>query len=545
MLTPDPRRRNEVVVSASMTAPASQSREQLSDAIALCIDRGDIGQALAICQHLNRAHPEYAYGWYLASFLMKKARNLPDAVKAIDRALQLSYSDKHQLHKAKCLVEAGDLAGAIAAISILHDKSFDDPHLHDEVGALLNVLGDHVRALRHYSRAVELDGGIAAFHYSKAALQRYLGDFKGAETEFNAAIALDPEEFEAYNARAQLRTQTAENNHIGQLQAVLAITAAPAGIVQLCYALAKEHEDLGDYSRSFAALQRGSATKRRQMRYDVATDLSILAKICEVYEASLFDGRIQGLDCPDPIFIVGMPRTGTTLVERILGSHSQVCASGELNEFALELVRLTRQLPGPKSASRLDFVAATARNDFRELGAAYLQRTRTMRDQRPFFIDKLPFNFLYAGLIHLAMPQAKIVNLQRHPMDTCYAVYKQLFKDAYPFSYDLEELGRYYVAYHRLMQHWNAVMPGVIHTVHYESVVADVEGEARRLLAYCGLPWEEACLRFHENTRASTTASAVQVRQPIYDTSIGRWRHVARELDPLRRILEDAGIGTA
>jgi tetratricopeptide (TPR) repeat protein len=545
MHAPDSRRRAEVGVSAAMTATASQSKEQLSDVITRCIDGNDLRRALSTCQHLNRAYPDYAYGWYLASFLMKKARNFPDAVKAIDRALRLAYADKYQLHKAKCLFEGGDLSAAAAAIGVIRDESFDDPWMHGEVGAVLNLLGDQPCALRHYSRAVELDGGNAGLHYSKAALQRYLGDFAGAEVEFNAAIALDPEEFEAYNARAQLRTQTPQNNHIPQLQAVLARTTAPAGIVQLCYALAKELEDVGDHEGAFASLQQGSRTKRQHMRYDVATDLAILARIREVYAASLFDGRIEGFDCADPIFIIGMPRTGTTLVERILGSHSQVCAAGELNEFALELDRLARHLPGPTPASRLDFVAATAGLDFRALGEAYVRRTRAMRDDRPFFIDKLPFNFLYAGLIHLALPRAKIINLRRHPLDTCYAVYKQLFKDAYPFSYDLDELGRYYIAYDELMRHWNSVMPGVIHTVAYEALVADIEGETRRLLEHCGLAWEEACLHFHRNSRASTTASAVQVRQPIYDTSIGKWRHYARQLEPLRASLERAGIATS
>jgi hypothetical protein len=167
-----------------------------------------------------------------------------------------------------------------------------------------------------------------------------------------------------------------------------------------------------------------------------------------------------------------------------------------------------------------------------------------MRDARPYFIDKLPFNFLYAGLIHLALPRAKIVNLRRQPLDTCYAVYKQLFRDAYPFSYDLDELGRYYLAYDALMQHWNTVMPGVIHTVSYEDVVADVECATRRLLDYCGLPWEDACLQFHRSTRAATTASALQVRQPVYDTSVGKWRRYARQLEPLRAQLEHAGIDT-
>jgi hypothetical protein len=239
-----------------------------------------------------------------------------------------------------------------------------------------------------------------------------------------------------------------------------------------------------------------------------------------------------------------MPRTGTTLVERILGSHSQVFPAGELSNFSLELIALVRKATRGRRLSRVEFVAASATVDFRTLGEAYLAATRPLRDTRPRFIDKLPFNFLYAGLIHLALPKAKIVNLQRHPMDTCYAVYKQLFRDAYPFSYDLDELGPYYIAYHQLMRHWNEVMPGVIHTIRYETLVAGLEEESRRLLAYCNLPWEDQCLRFHENRQASTTASATQVRQPVYSSSIGKWRRYERQLEPLRRLLEDAGIDT-
>jgi hypothetical protein len=376
-------------------------------------------------------------------------------------------------------------------------------------------------------------------------VQRYLGDAAGAELSFDAAIKLNPAEYEAYNARAQLRTQTSKSNHIVQLQELVARIENPVGSTQLNYALAKELEDVGDFTGAFAALQRGADVKRRHMRYSVDTDLQIMARIGEVFGPALFDGCLRSAEGGGAIFIIGMPRTGTTLIERILGSHSQIHAAGELNNFSLELLRLVRQTISPAPTSRLDFVAATARLDFRALGEAYLRSVRSLRGARPHFIDKLPFNFLYAGLIHLAMPQAKIINLQRHPMDTCYAVYKQLFKDAYPFSYDLDELGQYYIAYHGLMRHWNAVIPGVIGTFRYEAVVADIEGQARRLLEFCGLPWEEKCLRFYQNPRSSTTASALQVRQPIYDSSVGKWRRYAQQLEPLRRRLEAAGIDTS
>lgn len=527
-----------------MTAATTPSREQLADLVASCIDGNDIRQAHAYCQRLNCLYPDYAYGWYLASYLSRKARRFDDALQAIDRALQLSYADRYQLHKVKCLLEAGDVAGATAAVAIIKDRTFDAAVVHGDLGAQLHLLGDHAAALVHFTRAVELDGGNAEFHFNRAAVQRFLGDAAGAEASFDAVIALEPEEFEAYNGRARLRTQTPQRNHVAELREVLARTRSPVGLAQLHYALAKELEDLGDFEGAFASLRQGAEVKRRHMQYRVDTDLGIIAKICEVYGAGMFDGHITGCDSSEPIFILGMPRTGTTLVERILGSHSSVYSAGELGNFSVELVRLARRATGGAPASRLEFVARTAELDFRALGEAYIASTRPLRDGSPYFIDKLPFNFLYAGLIHLAMPRAKIINVQRHPMDTCYAVYSQLFKDAYPYSYDLDELGRYYVAYERLMRHWNEVMPGVIHTVRYEQVVADVEAQTRRMLEYCGLPWEDQCLDFHHNKRSSTTASALQVRQPIYATSVGRWRNYALQLEPLRAQLARAGIDT-
>jgi tetratricopeptide (TPR) repeat protein len=525
-----------------MTATAPRTREQMADHVAGCIAAGDLRHGLEAVQDLNRRHPDYGYGWYLASWLLRKTQRLPDALRTIDRALQFESSDRFRLHRARCLLEAGDMAGAVAAARELRGRPLADAVLHGELGTLLHRVGDHPGALEQYSAAIELDRHNPELHFNRAAVRRYLGDAIGAEQDFDVAIALRPEEYEAYNGRAQLRKQAAAHNHVAQLRETIARTRSAAGLVQLHYALAKELEDLEDHAAAFASLRTGAALKRSLMRYDVATDLGIIERICDVYTADCFDGHIEGCDKAEAIFVIGMPRTGTTLVERILGSHPDVCAAGELNEFGLELTRQVSALAAGRSLSRHAFVDATARIDFKALGQRYLERARPYRDGRPVFIDKLPFNYLYAGLIHLALPQAKIVSVRRNPLDTCYAVYKQLFKDAYPFSYDLTELGRYYAAYDRLMRHWDAVMPGVVLTVHYEDVVADVRGQAQRLLQHCALGWDEQCVRFHENARASTTASALQVRQPLYDTSIGRWRRYAEQLEPLRQLLEAEGI---
>jgi len=527
-----------------MSGPGSTGKEQVADAIVRCIDANDLARGVALSRELCARHPDYAYGWYLASFLARKSRRYVEALGAIEHALRLSPTDRYSLHRVKCLLETGQVAAAQTAAAELGSRDFGDPLLHGELGTLLHQLGDQAGALAQYDRALRLDARHASHHFNRAAVLRYLGDSAGAEAGFDAAIAIDPDEYEAYNGRAHVRTQTRERNHVEELRRAIARTRGSAGLVQLHYALAKELEDLGEHDAAFESLATGAGLKRRQMRYSVETDVQILSRIRETFGPALFDGRIKGMESPDPIFIVGLPRTGTTLVERILASHPAVISAGELNHFSLALIPLVRKAAGSGRTSRLEFVETSARVDFHELGQAYLAATRPLRDSRPHFIDKLPFNFLYAGLIHLALPKARIVNVQRHPMDTCFAVFKQLFRDAYPFSYDLDELGQYYVAYARLMQHWNAVMPGVIHTIRYEALVADIEGEARRLLEYCGLPWQEQCLRFHENQQASTTASALQVRQPVYASSVGKWRNFERQLEPLRRRLEDAGIAT-
>ena len=249
-----------------------------------------------------------------------------------------------------------------------------------------------------------------------------------------------------------------------------------------------------------------------------------------------------GHETREPVFVLGLPRTGTTLVERILGNHSAVVAAGELRQFPEQMIRLARESLGGRDLPRDELVAHTLKLDMRELGRRYVESTRPRTGARPHFVDKLPLNYLYCGLIHGSLPGARIVHLRRHPLDACYAIYKTLFSRAYPFSYDLGELGQYYVAYDRLMSHWRTAMPGVIYDLHYEAIVDDPEGETRRLLDHCGLEFESACLDFHRSPEASTTASALQVRQPIYRDSVSRWRNVAAQLEPLTQVLRSNGI---
>ena len=504
------------------------------------LERGEVKQAVASCRLLNQRYPDYAPGWHSTSQIALRLNNRAVALEAINRALQLQADNPgYLLQQANCLMRLGRTHEARPLLAALAGRDLETGWQYATLGLLLSRLDLQAEALRQYQRAIELEPARAEHHYNLATVQRFLGDMDASEASLDRAIALNPREYEAYSLRSQLRRQSAQRNHIAQLEQLLdSGIEDPRGELRVQFALAKELEDVGEPGRSFTHLQRGNKLRRSLMRYDIDTDVDTMAAIRQHFDAELFAGHIPGHDSAEPIFILGMPRTGTTLVERILGSHSAVYAAGELNNFAIELTRLA----GAPGLSREELVARTRAIDFAALGRNYIESTRPATGARARFIDKMPLNFLYAGLIHLALPGARIINLQRHPLDTCYAIYKTLFQDAYPFSYDLAELGQYYIAYHRLMQHWQQVLPGVIHTLRYEHLVEDTDARSRALLAFCGLPWEERCLRFHANPDASTTASASQVRMPVYTSSLGRWRDYRDQLQPLARMLREAGI---
>jgi hypothetical protein len=316
--------------------------------------------------------------------------------------------------------------------------------------------------------------------------------------------------------------------------------------VQIHYALAKEYEDLGDYPRSFQHLQHGARIRRAHMQYDVERDLATVDWIIESFpvapsEAMADPGKVAP-SAAAPIFILGLPRSGSTLVDRILSSHSLVSSAGELNAFALAIVDAVRKQSGRTQMSRQELIAASASLDFAALGRDYLERARASGATGDYFTDKMPLNYLYCGLIRRALPNAKIIHVSRSPMAACYAMYKMLFEDGYPFSYDLEEIGRYYLAYRRLMEHWWRSMPGAMLSLRYEDLISDQLGVTLSLLKFCGLEWQEACAQFHQNPSPTTTASAAQVRRPLYDSSVSQWRHYEAQLAPLAAQLRAGGI---
>jgi len=307
--------------------------------------------------------------------------------------------------------------------------------------------------------------------------------------------------------------------------------------VNFHYALGKHLEHEGDYDAAFGHYGAGAAIRRRHEQYDPAQTQHLHDRIIEVFTPEfLAERQGWGDPSPDPILVVGLPRSGSTLIEQILASHSQVEGTRELPDLG-RCVRTINRARRERGAYP-EALQSMGAEDCAALGRQYLEGAGRYRSGRPFFIDKMPNNFALIGLLHLMVTTAKVIDARRHPLDSCLGSWKQLFFKGQSFTYDFFELGEYYLEYRRLMDHWHAVLPGKVLEVRYEDVVADLEGQARRMLDFLGLPFEDACLRFWETERAVNTASSEQVRQPVYTGSINRWRRYAHHLGELQEVLE-------
>lgn len=522
-----------------MNAPASNVHQE----VLRLIQAKDWRAAEQASSRLNAQFPEFTAGWYAASRIALMLGKASEALTRIDRAVSIDPNNPHGLiQRAQCLLALGRLAEACDSAAVAQRNAGGDPVLLNVIGWFFHLVDDQQRALAVYDQAVSLASDNPHFLFNRAAVRRFVGQLAEAESDYDRVISLRPADYEAYKNRADLRTQTPGRNHVAELESLLAKSIAEwQAEVYLQYALAKEYEDLGEYKKSFYHLQMGAGKRRAHMRYEVTIDEATVDWVIGAFPEGP-RSVAPGTSEEAPIFIVGLPRSGTTLADRILGSHSAICSAGELNYFALCVVDAVQRRTGETHIPRRELVAHSADIDFAALGQDYLARAGSPRVVGRRFTDKMPLNYLYCGLIRRALPNVKIVHLTRHPLAVCYAMYKTLFKDGYPFSYDLTEIGRYYIAYRRMMDHWNRTMPSVIHNLSYENLVADQVGETRKLLDFCGLPWEDSCVDFHLNQTATTTASAAQVRHKIYDSSVSQWSHYVSGLATLAAQLVAAGI---
>ena len=516
----------------------TKSLQSIVDHIDSLLKARRTAEAEELCRQLVARQPQKIEAWLLSGRAAQQAQNFEHMLAHVTRALSINgKSITARLMKAEALMHLGRMPEALETISQLEKKVQDHPSLLQQVAGFYTQAGQHEKAAQFYRRAVALAPRDTQAIYNLASAQIALGEMNDADQLLSRVIELNPQDYDAYYNRSTLRTQTEAANHVRELSTALADEVKhPGGDVPICYALAKELEDLKNYDRAFEYLKRGADKRRQGLSYSVEDDVATMRALENTFRAELFESAKSNCDAT-PIFVVGLPRSGTTLVDRILSSHSAVESLGEINDLVMALMTL---LGG--AGNKLELIQKSTHVDFASLGNAYDRSTRGYGRDAVHLIDKTPINFLYLGLIALALPNAKIVHLRRDPMDSCYAMYKTLFRMAYPFSYDLNDLGQYYIAYDKLMKHWHNVLPGRIFDVKYEDLVEDQEAVSRDLIEYCGLSWEDACLSFYKNQSAAATASAAQVRQPIYKTSIQKWRRYERQLEGLKQALMAGGV---
>ena len=419
-------------------------------------------------------------------------------------------------------------------------------YLKDYAAACVG-LGDYEPIIRLYrellAKAPKAGPETADLRLWIAHSLKTIGRQQEAIEEYRAALAARPEFGDAWWSLANLKTYRFSAADIESMRAAEASPdIPPVDRYHLCFALGKALEDRGEFSGSWSFYERGNALKHAENRYlpeITETNTRLQSQVCT---RGFFTARAGwGTPDPDPIFIVGLPRSGSTLIEQILASHSQVEGTQELADIqriVLELRGRAADLENPRFPGVL---ADLSPEDFRKLGARYMEDTRIYRKTgRPFFIDKMPNNFRYIGLIHLMLPNAKIIDARREPMACCFGNLKQLFSSGQEFSYSIDDIARYYRTYLELMRHWNEALPGRVLEVQHEDVVADLESHVRRILDYCGLPFEPACLEFHKTQRSVRTASSEQVRQPIFREGLEQWRNYQPWLESLQMALGDA-----
>jgi tetratricopeptide (TPR) repeat protein len=529
------------VAYAHYTRLALPEQHLAEAANALANERHAAAESL-LMRRLSDAPNDVAAMRLLAEVVAER-EDYVEAERLLGECLRLApgyASARHDL--AKTLHSQQKAAPMLPLLERLLAHQPQDLHLRSMQASAYGILGHNERALEIIARLIDEFPGDERVWLSYGHQLRVAGRQPEAIAAYRQCAALKPEFGEAWFSLANLKTFRFTPEDILAMREQLTRSDIPNGQrLQFEFALGKAFEDAGEYADSFAHYARGNALRRAAILYDLSNSTRIVERSVNQYTAEFFAARAgAGATAPDPIFIVGLPRAGSTLLEQILASHSQVEGTRELPDipgFALELGILeTRAKPAtyPLAVARFTPAELTA------LGERYLAQVRPHRVQgRPYFIDKMPSNLMHVGLIHLILPNARIIDARRSPLGCCFANFKQHFQAGNWFSYSLQDLGRYYRDYVHLMAHFDAVLPGRVHRVYYEDIVADLEGEVRRLLEYCGLPFEDGCLRFHENRRLVQTASSEQVRRPIYGDSVDQWRHFEPWLGELKEALGD------
>ncbi len=505
------------------------------------LNRKQVQQASDYCRQILGIQPDLVEGHFLVGLVALEMRDRRTALSAFGSVTRLQPDHPAAWAQlARLFIGDGQLNRADAALAKVAEADPDDPMVCDLVGTIYTRMGEHGSARTWYEKAIRNKPDHPPYLLNYANNLVYHGQTGDAETVLRDIIGIDENNPQAHWVLASAR-KAGDREHVEQMRTLLASHRQHPRLEAFYhYAIGKELEDLQQWDEAFDAFHRGANVRRKTVEYDEAAEIEMFEFLEERFTAAWVDDGSTGHDADAPIFVLGQPRTGTTLIERIISSHSQVHSAGELQQFGLAVRRLAEHTD-PRRFSKQLFESALGLN-CAKVGTVYMESTRRVQGDTPRFVDKLPQNYFYIPMILKALPNARIVHLTRDPMDACFASYKQLFADAYLHSYDLEEMARHHVRYRRLMDAWRERFPGRFVDIAYEETVSDLEPNARRLIEFLGLPWEDACLRFHEQKQAVSTASAVQVREPAHTRSIGRWRKYEQQLQPMRTILEQNGL---
>ncbi len=540
----------ELLHAASRPAEAAQAKAQLDRvrglprelvAVTNHIHEGRILRAEEIARTFLRKQPQHIEGMRLLADIGSRLGVHEDADFLLETAIEIDPDNVQlRIDYIQVLRKRQKFAQALEQAEALLARDPDSPVFQSLFAIESLQAGDYERALAAFDKVLEqLPDDPATLTSRGHALKTY-GRSEQAVEAYQAAMRAAPENGDAWYALANLKTYRFTDSELAQLQD---IQASPdlsfMSRVHIAFALGKAFEDRGAYQEAFANYQRGNDLKRKQTRYttdQMQAEFEAQKRYCTADMIAAQTGK--GNTAPDPIFIIGLPRAGSTLIEQILASHSQVDGTLELPN----ILSLAHRLRGRNLISDRDryprVLAELSTEELQALGTDYIENTRIHRQGAPFFTDKMPNNFRHLGLIHLILPNAKIIDARRAPMDCCWSGYKQLFAEGQEFTYGLEEIGHYYRDYVDLMDHWNAVLPeGRVLRVQHEDVLDDLEGQVHRILDYCDLPFERACVDFHQNDRAVRTASSEQVRQPINRTGQGQWQPYEHALQPLKSAL--------
>ncbi len=508
------------------------------------LERGDVRAAAGCCQQAIGIKPDLVPAHFLVGLVALEAQDRKTAFSAFGSVTKLEPAHAAAwAHLAKLYMGEGQVNLADAARREAGKVQSDDPMVNDLLGTVASLMGDYGEARALYQRAIDKSPNHPPFLLNLANNLVYHGQTGESKALFEKIIKLQPDSPQAHWALAGA-SKAADYAHIEQMQALCnGKDRNPRALAFYYYAIGKEYEDLQKWDSAFEAFSEGARQRRMTVEYDEQAEVEMFDCLSQRFtEQWLADGA-EGHESDKPIFVVGQPRSGTTLIERIISSHSQVHSAGELQHFGLAIRRLSN-FQDPKRFSA-GLINAAMDVDCRKIAAMYLETTRKMQGDTARFIDKLPQNYLFLPLILKAMPNAKIVHLVRDPRDASFSSFKQLFADAYLHSYDQREMARHHARYWQLMRLWRERFPGRFFDVSYEATVHDLETNARALIDYLELPWEDSCLSFHEQKTAVSTASAVQVREPVHTRSVGRWRQYESQLLPLFEELHAAGVETA